>query len=181
MSIKYSDLKLYKYVNNYIQDNNLIIDLIVGYSFGGAVAVDYLSKYKKDSKLFLIAPAIIRNTYNSKKYMDVPKLLLPLKKFLRNIYVTYIIKNNEMYYGTKFLKNTYQNIVRVNEQRDLYNINPNKVCITYGNMDTAVNPQEMINTIRKEYVNKIHIIDKADHDNIITDYVNELEDIIKNF
>ena len=50
-----------KYINNYIEKNNIKIDLIIGYSFGGAIALDYKTNYNLDSKLFLIAPAIIRN------------------------------------------------------------------------------------------------------------------------
>ena len=53
--------------------------------------------------------------------------------------------------------------------------------IVYGSNDKAVNPEEMLKTIKESYSNVIKIIDKADHDNIITDYVDELETILNDF
>ena len=168
-----------KYINESL--NNKKIDIIIGYSFGGAVAVDYKVNYNSSARLFLIAPAIIRNMDNSKKFINTPSLLMPIRNKIRDFYVSYIIKNNEMRYGTNFLKNTYQNIVRIDKTNDLYKINPNDICILYGSKDTAVNPQKMINTIKKEYSDCINIIDNADHDNIIIKYVNNINLLLKKF
>lgn len=169
------------YINSYLTSNNIKIDLILGYSFGGAVALDYKYRYKSKEKLFLVAPAIIRNFDNSKKFISTPKIVEPLRDILRDIYVIYIVKNNEMKYGTKFLRNTYQNIVREDKRELLEKLNPKDICIVYGSNDTAVDPNKMLKTIDKKYLDSIKIIDNADHDNIIVDYVNKLKLILNKF
>ena len=169
------------YIHDYISNHQLKIDILIGYSFGGAVAIDYVNRYKSNAKLFLIAPAIIRNNYNSRNFIKTPSFLKPFRNIIRNWYVTHIIKNNEMRFGTSFLKNSYQTIVREDKRNDLYNIDYKKVYIVYGNKDTAVNPQEILNTLKKEYLNRIFIIPNANHDNIITDYVKDLERILIEF
>ena len=166
------------YIYEYINKNNLNIDIIIGYSFGGAVAIDYTNRYKSKSKLFLIAPAIIRNNNSSNKFIKTPSIFNPLRKILRDFYVIHIIKNNEMRYGTTFLRNSYQSIVREDMRNELYKIDSKNVYIVYGDKDTAVNPQEILKTLKKEYLSRISLIKNADHDNIITDYVNELENIL---
>ena len=168
-----------KYINECVQNKK--IDIIIGYSFGGAVAVDYKVTYKSSAKLFLIAPAIIRNMNNSKKFAKTPSLLMPIRNKIRDLYVSYIIKNNEMRYGTKFLKNTYQNIVRVDKTNDLYKINSNDLCILYGSKDTAVNPNKMISTINDDYKKCIKTIENANHDNIIINYVNDIKKELNKF
>ena len=170
-----------KYINNYIEKNNIKIDLIIGYSFGGAIALDYKTNYNLDSKLFLIAPAIIRNMNNSKKYLKTPKFISPIRNLIRNFYVSNIIKNNEMRYGTKFLKNTYQNIVRIDKTNDLYKINPKDLCILYGSKDTAVDPYNVINNVKLNYRKCINLIDNANHDNIITNYVEDIKKLLYEF
>jgi len=80
-----------------------------------------------------------------------------------------------MKYGTKFLRNTYQNVVRIDETNDLEKINPKDINIVYGEKDTAVDPYGLLNKVDKKYINSINIIENANHDNIITDYIKELK------
>lgn len=162
------------FVDDYVVKNNLNIDIILGYSFGGAVAILYKNIYKSKAKLFLVAPAIIRNHDKSKKFVKTPKIIDGLRKFLRNIYVIYVIGNEEMKYGTKFLRNTYQVIVRRDLREELEKINPNDITLIYGDMDTAVDPVEMKNSLNDKYQKRIKMIKGANHDNIVTDYVKEL-------
>ena len=170
-----------EYINNYLDKNNIKIDLVLGYSFGGAVALDYKYKYNSKSKLFLVAPAIIRNYDNSKKFVKTPKIFEPIRNKLRDLYVIYVIKNNEMKYGTKFLRNTYQKIVREETIDILEKFDPKDVCIIYGSKDKAVNPDRMLKEVNKKYLKSINIVDDANHDNIITKYVKKLEPILNNF
>ena len=64
------------YIHDYIVKNDFSPDYILGYSFGGAVAVTYLEKYG-DVKLILVSPALIRNHDNSKSSLElkIPKIL----------------------------------------------------------------------------------------------------------
>lgn len=170
------------FVNDYVVKNNLDIDIILGYSFGGAVAILYKNIYKSKAKLFLLAPAIIRNHDKSKKFVKTPKIIDGLRKFLRNIYVIFVVGNEEMKYGTKFLRNTYQIIVRRDLRDELKKINPNDLMLIYGGKDTAVDPISINNSLEVKYQKRIKMINGADHDNIVTDYVgvliNELDKYI---
>ena len=162
------------YIDDYIKKCNMNIDIIIGYSFGGAVALKWKDKHKNDTKLFLIAPAIIRNQDNSKKFAKTPKAIQGIRNFLRDLYVIYIVKNNEMKYGTNFLRKSYQSIVREDLREQLKSINPNDITMVYGSEDDAVDPKEMINSVDEMFKDRIETIDNADHDNIITDYNKEL-------
>ena len=62
-----------KYISDYIKDNKLEIDYILGYSFGGAVAVRYKSIYNNNIKEILVSPALIRTEIKSKKFIKTPK------------------------------------------------------------------------------------------------------------
>ena len=103
-----------KYVDNYIKTNNLNIDFIIGNSFGGEVAVRYKSIIDPSMPIILIVPAILRKKDNSKKFINTPKLIEPLRNELRNLYVIHIKKTPEMKFGTRFLRESYQKIVRHN-------------------------------------------------------------------
>jgi pimeloyl-ACP methyl ester carboxylesterase len=175
--------KYANYVQSYIEDNNLNIDIVIGYSFGGAVAVKWKSMYKNTTKLFLIAPAIIRNADKSKKFIKTPKCLNFFRNFIRDLYLIYKVKNPEMKYGTKFLRNSYQVIVREDMRKELDNINYKDIHIIYGTKDTAVDPYKLYDTVNDKLKNNISFVDNANHDDIITKYnkevCNKLDSIIK--
>ena len=166
------------YVNKYINDNNIKVDVVLGYSFGGAVAIRWKVLTKSSAKLLLVAPAIIRDANNSKKFINTPKVFDKIRKILRDLYVIHIIKNNEMKYGTSFLKKSYQLIVREDMRSDLNKIDSNDVCIIYGLKDKAVAPQVLYDSVDREYKKSIYMIENAYHDDIITEYIDEIEEII---
>ena len=152
-----------KYIDNYIKDNKLNIDYIIGYSFGGAVAINYKYKFNKDIKLILISPAIIRNNKKSKKFITTPKIFTPIRNKLRDFYLINIAKTKEMVYGDRFLRNTYQDIVRINMLPILEKLNYRDIKIIYGKDDDMVLPYEVYNKINNNFKKQITIID-GDHD-----------------
>lgn len=166
------------YINEYIVKNNLKVDYILGYSFGGAVAIKYKNLYKSKSKLILTSPAIIRNFENSSKFIKTPRTLTNLRKIVRNFYVSNIKKVPEMRYGTKFLKNTYQIVVRDNLIFELEKLNPQDVLIIYGENDNMVDPKNLYNKINQKFVDRIKFIKKGNHDiaNTNTDEIIEIID-----
>ena len=166
------------YVNDYIKNNNLKIDYIIGYSFGGAVAVKYNRLFNNNQKLILLSPAIIRDAKNSKSFVRTPKIIEPLRNFVRDIYVTYIVKNPYMKYGTKFLRSSYQNIVRIELIDDVKMIDPKLVTIVYGSKDTMVNPKLAMEKLGKEYKNSINVIEGGSHD-LANDSTKKLVEIVK--
>lgn len=167
------------YINEYIKNNNLNIDYILGYSFGGAVAIRYKTLYNKNSKLILISPAIIRNQSKTKKFIKTPKSLENIRKIIRNFYTIYIVKTPEMKYGTSFLRNTYQIIVREELISELEKFNSNDYLIIYGEKDNMVDPNRMINESNQKIKKKIKVIHNGDHD-IANTHTKELISIISN-
>ena len=165
-----------KYIDEYIRKYNLKIDYIIGYSFGGAVALNYKDKFNKDIKLILISQAIIRNTKKSRKFIKTPSLFKNIRNKLRDYYLLHIIKTNEKVYGDKFLRNTYQNIVRVNMLPILKNNDYKDINIIYGSSDDMVCPYEVYKSVDDNFKRKITIIEGS-HD-IANTNTNEVIDII---
>ena len=162
-SKKYTLEDYAKFINDYIINNNLKIDCIIAYSFGGAVALTYKKIFDKSIKLILISPAIIRNSKKSKKFIKTPKIFTPIRNKLRDFYLINIAKTKEMVYGDKFLRNTYQDIVRINMLPILEKLNYRDIKIIYGKDDDMVLPYEVYNKINNNFKKQITIID-GDHD-----------------
>ena len=66
--------------------------------------------------------------------------------------------------GTKFLNESYQNIVRVELLDEINNIDPKKIKIIYGSLDRQVNPLYVINNINPKFKDSISIIEGGAHD-----------------
>lgn len=176
---KYTIEDFADYIHDYIVNNNYYPDYILGYSFGGAVAVKYLEKYG-NVKLILVSPALIRNFDNSKSFIKTPKILLPLRNHIRDFYLIYKVKVPEMVYGTKFLRNTYQSIVRVELADNLKKFNVEDYIIIYGENDNMVDPNRMLKLVDSNIKNRIHLINDGGHD-IANTNTKELVDIINEY
>lgn len=175
---KYWELDDYaKYVDEFVKNNKLKIDYIIGYSFGGAVALKYNELFNKNQKLILISPAIVRNQNNSKKMIKTPKIFDPIRKVIRDFYLIRIKKNVYMVNGTKFLRESYQHIVRVDLIPILNNINYKCISIIYGDKDSMVNPSLVYNSVNNNYKKNIHFIKNGGHD-IANTHTMELIEII---
>lgn len=166
------------YVNSYIRTSNIKFDYILGYSFGGAVAIRYNLLFNNFQKLILVSPAITRNASKSIKFIPTPVILKPLRKVVKDLYLKYIVKNNYMIHGTKFLNDSYQNIVRVDLINDIQYIKPYNLKIIYGSEDNMVNPELVINSFDKEYKKCIHVITGGGHD-IANTHPKEILNIMK--
>lgn len=167
-----------KYIKKYLEKNKIKPDYILGYSFGGAVAISYYLKYGKNEKIILVSPAIIRNNDKSKKFVKTPKVLERLRTFLRNQYIIHVVKTPEMVHGTKFLKDTYQIIVRIDLKDSLLKIPNDKVLIIYGEKDDMVNPKAVIEYLPDNYKQRVKMIFDGDH-NIGQTHYQEIVKIIK--
>ncbi|MBO4245575.1 MAG: alpha/beta hydrolase [Bacilli bacterium] len=176
---KYSLDDYANFIYDYIKDNDFHPDYILGYSFGGAVAVTYYKKYG-NVKLILVSPALIRNQKASKAFIKTPNFIKPIRNYLRDLYLIYKVKTPEMVYGTKFLRNTYQDIVRVELASKLEAIKPNDFIIIYGNQDNMVDPSRMLSIVSKKIKNRIYLINNGGHD-IATTHTKELIKIINDY
>ena len=148
-----------RYIDDYIKANDLEVDFILGNSFGGEVAVRYKTLINSSAKLILIVPAILRKNINSKRFMHTPKLILPLRNFLRDLYVIYVKQTPEMKYGTKFLRKSYQKIVRYNLINETKQFKPDEVLILLGTNDMMVDTNTIYSELSKKYRNNLHKID----------------------
>ena len=140
-----------RYVENYIKINNLNIDFILGNSFGGEVAVRYKTLINPLMPIILIVPAILRKSANSKRFVNTPKIIEPLRNILRDLYVIHIKKTPEMKYGTKFLRNTYQKIVRYNLINETKKFKTNEVLIILGTHDNMVDTVTIYSELSEKY------------------------------
>ena len=166
-----------KYINDYIINNNLKIDYVLGYSFGGSVAIRYKTNYKAPQKLILVSPAIIRTTKKSHKFIKTPPILDGLRHTLRDFYVIHILKTNEMVYGTKFLRESYQSIVREDLEEEVKTIPKQDFIIIYGDEDEQVNPHKVISYLGNDYKDNINLIKGGKH-NIGFTHPKELEEVV---
>ena len=167
------------YIHEYIVKNDYYPDYILGYSFGGAVAVTYLKKYG-DVELILVSPALIRNHNNSKRFIKTPKILSPIRNCIRDFYLIHKVKVPEMVYGTKFLRNTYQSIVRIELADILKEFNIEDYIIIYGEKDDMVDPDRMLKLANSNIKNRIHLITGGGHD-IANTHTKQLVDIINEY
>ncbi len=147
-----------RYIDHYIKSNNLKIDFVLGNSFGGEVAVRYKSFINSSMPIILIVPAILRKSTNSKKFINTPKMIEPLRNKIRDFYVIYIKKTPEMKYGTKFLRQSYQKIVRYNLIDELKMFNANEVLILLGKHDSMVDTDTIFTELSKKYGANIYQI-----------------------
>lgn len=177
---EYTILDYARFIHDYIVKNNYYPDYILGYSFGGAVALTYLKMYGGHEKYILCSPALIRNHNNSKKYMKTPKILDPIRNKIRDFYLIHKVKVPEMVYGTKFLRNTYQSIVRVEITSYLEEINPKQFIIIYGEQDDMVDPNRMVNLVSDKVLKRIHFIKGGGHD-IANTHTQEIVNLILDF
>jgi pimeloyl-ACP methyl ester carboxylesterase len=166
------------YVNSYIRTSGIKFDYILGYSFGGAVAIKYNLLFDNFQKIILVSPAITRNSDKSIKFIPTPEILKPLRKVVKDLYLKYIVKNNYMIHGTKLLNDSYQNIVRVDLTDQITNIKPYNIKIIYGSEDNMVNPQKVIDYVPKEYKKRIFVIAGGGHD-IANTHAKEIINIIE--
>lgn len=142
---------------------------LLGYSFGGALAVKITVKYpQRVQKLFLVAAAVIRKKTTDKnlsaKISKFIKLFyfLPYYKFFRKAVYKFIIKKSDYVYTEGIMKQTYLNVIADDISFNLPFIKVPTVII-WGDRDQAV-PIEDAHLINEKIKNsKLVIIPGADH------------------
>ncbi|MBQ6840645.1 MAG: alpha/beta hydrolase [Bacilli bacterium] len=167
-----------KYIDDYLKNNKLTVDYILGYSFGGAVAITYYLKYGNGEKVILVSPAIIRNNDKSKNFVKTPEIFNKLRSFLRNQYIIHVVKTPEMVHGTKFLRDTYQIIVRVDLKDEVLKIPEENLLIIYGEEDNMVNPHMVLEYLPRDYKKRVKMISNGGH-NIGKTHYKEIIKLIK--
>ncbi len=109
--------------------------LLIGYSFGGAVALAYKALTGDKIPTVLISPAIFRGSSTKSNIGHLAKSLVPevWSEHFRSLYQTLTSR----YYreGTPFLRNSYNRIVRRDLRQMLYKVDPGGLMLIYGSRD----------------------------------------------
>lgn len=157
-------------------------DYILGYSFGGAIALRW-KKVTGDTlvKAFLVSPAILRR-YEHEDLGFVRKMfktMFPEKliSLLRDFYLTQIVKNPYYTRANRVMRETYRNIVSVDLRQDLLGVR-DSLTLIYGERDSAT-PSDLVQECLKHSAthHNLHIISSGGHD-IANSHTDELVSLI---
>ncbi len=177
------------FVYDFLKENQ-DIKYILGFSFGGAVALNLKNEYKTNQKIILISPAIFRKV--SKKNISIPKFvkkIIPkfILNFFKKIYLIYIVKNPFYKHGSKFLQKSYLNIVKIDLRKTLLKFFKNKdILIIFGNKDTATPHFEIQKILenqkdfQKEKIENFFVLKNSTH-KVHQENPKEVTKIISNF
>ncbi len=146
-------------------------DYILGYSFGGAIALRW-KKITRDIhiKTILVSPAIVRKYKEGISSINalqrIIKFILPerLISILRDIYLIKIVKNPYYIHASAVMRETYRNIVTVDLRGDLMSV-VDSLSLIYGEKDTATPPDLVKNVLKDSAVrHNLYIISGGGHD-----------------
>lgn len=153
--------------------------LLVGYSFGGAVLLNYKVRYKDPTPIVLISPAIFRGESGKSVLARMIKPMIPsaLEKYLKHWYQYLMSK----YYrkGSSFLRSSYDVIVRRDLRPQLKKIDSDQVLLIYGDGDGDT-PWNLVEKTVKKWGIK-HVIVAGGGHGIAQTHPKEIVDAINNF
>lgn len=169
LSKTWTDNDYVKWFEEFIKNLNIDNFNLLGYSFGGALAVKISVKYsQRVQKLFLVAAAVIRKKTTKKSFFEkISKFVklfyfLPYYDFFRKAIYKFIIRKSDYVYTEGIMRATYLNVVT---EDILHHLNFIKVStiIIWGDNDQSV-PIEDAKLINEKIKNsKLIIIPGADH------------------
>lgn len=152
---------------------------IVGYSFGGVVALDFKVRYKSDIPVVLISPALKRQETIKSQVGKIGKSLVPEKysDALKSLYQTLFSR----YYreGTLFLRASYDRIARRDIRPMLERVDPKDSLLIYGDSDTATPANYITELVNKKGL-KCFLVKGGNH-NIGEIHPKEITKVIMDF
>lgn len=159
-------------------------DAVLGYSFGGAVALGWSEAYQNALPIILVSPAILRKYAVKSGVLARVAKKLPgfVVEIFRDWYLKYYVKNPFYTYGSSFLRKTYRNIIGL-DLTDILNRSEKKdLLLVYGSDDTATPVTSILQTLSPNSLlhNKIVIIKGGGHD-IANSHTDELVGAIRSF
>ncbi len=131
-------------------------DALVGYSFGGAMITKYLAESNIQLPAVLVSPAILRrykrgSKMNFSRMRKFVQIVLGAKfvSWLRHVYMMVWVRNKYYIHGTRFLRNTYLNIVDVNLSNDLVEAlrRNNNINLIFGAEDSITPPSLLFDNV----------------------------------
>lgn len=119
----------------WLKSNGKTPKLIVGYSFGGAVALMHKVLTHDETPTVLISPAIFRGSSNKSNFANYSKRYIP--ESWEDRFRHYYQLAMSQYYreGTPFLRETYNTIARRDLRSQLSEVDSGSLCLIYGEKD----------------------------------------------
>jgi pimeloyl-ACP methyl ester carboxylesterase len=157
-------------------------DIVLGYSFGGAILLHWKAVSRNNTvKAVLVSPAILRRYENKSISVSWLKDILPekLTTFVRDIYLTRVVKNPYYTKASSVMRETYRNIVGLDLREDLLKVSDELVLI-YGEKDTAT-PSKLVKDFlaSRKSPHQLHVIQGGGHD-IANTHTDKLVSLIIN-
>jgi pimeloyl-ACP methyl ester carboxylesterase len=125
--------------NDWIIERKLNPEIVLGYSFGGAIALLWKLVFVSETPIVLVSPAITRRETKKSRIGRIGERLFgktnSVGKLLKHCYLYLFNKYYRL--GTPFLRNTYDRIVRRDLRDELIKVPPDQVLLVYGERDTA--------------------------------------------
>jgi len=145
-------------------------DVVIGFSFGGAVATQWKLRKKRKTKLLLVAPALARAYQKPKRWqqsISSLKAFVPkgMRSALRDIYLRHIVKN-PFYRNAPFpLNYSYLNIVTIDLSDVFELLPPDDVIALFGENDKATPPQNLLDKISDQrHKERVMVFEGGTHD-----------------
>jgi pimeloyl-ACP methyl ester carboxylesterase len=147
----------------WLKEQNIKPFAIIGYSFGGAVTLDYKVRYKTTSHIILISPALKRKENLKSHIASFGKYLIPSRylNHLKHIYQSIFSKYYQM--GTPFLRASYDKIVRRDMRPLLKSVNKREILLIYGDSDEST-PSKLVTKTISELGLMSKIIKRGGHE-----------------
>lgn len=144
-------------LNDWISKEKIKPKAIIGYSFGGAVALNYKIHYKTEVPVILISPALSRKESTFSNIGNKSKGLVPsfAREQLKAVYQSIFSKYYRL--GSAFIKKSYDHIVRRDTSIDLKQVSQDSVLLIYGSKDTSTPWQNVESLVKKHGVNYVLI------------------------
>jgi pimeloyl-ACP methyl ester carboxylesterase len=132
-------------------------NLIIGYSFGGVVALDHKIRYHDQTPIVLISPALLRNKSAFSKVGHALSALsfLPLSDDARSAYIALFSRYYRL--GTPFIRKSYDKIVEKDSSALLDSVNSGEILLIYGRKDTSTSWNLVKGIIRKNKLDYVLI------------------------
>lgn len=163
----------------WMKKNGNRVELLIGYSFGGVLALDYTVRYGGTVPAVLISPAISRRQSVWSEMGHQGKKLVPIQwtEGAKGVYQTIFSR----YYrqGTSFLRRSYDKVARRDVRDLLHKVDPKNVLLVYGANDKAT-PWELVKSIVITEDINYHLVDGGNH-NIGQTHPQEIVQAIDSF
>jgi pimeloyl-ACP methyl ester carboxylesterase len=154
------------FLENKLKSKSIYPDIVLGWSFGGAVATVWKNKFNKNTPLVLVSPAITRQ-YQTKISKFVTKIskLVPnfILSLLRDFYLFFVVKNPYYRKANSVMRKTYRNIIKIILVEEVKQFKEDEVCFFFGENDTATPPSLFLDTLGIRPKN-FFVVKNAGHD-----------------